>query len=106
MAKPNYETLTGAERFTLMIEAMARKDEVECDRLEDSCPHLLYRCEDVEFRDRVRRAYHVAAAVCLNMREGLARVRMAEALRLTTEQWAVAPAKIAEVAFLYGRAYG
>ena len=76
-----YETLTGPERFVLLIEAMARKDEVECDRLEDTCPHLLYRCEDTEFRDRVRRAYHIAVTVCLNMREGLARIRMAEALR-------------------------
>lgn len=101
-----YETLTGPERFVLLIEAMARKDEVECDRLEDTCPQLVYRCEDVEFRDRVRRAYHVAATVCLNMREGMAQIRMAEAIRLTATQFIDTPTRVAEVAFLYGREYG
>jgi hypothetical protein len=89
-----------------MIEAMARGDEVECDRLEDSCPRGLYRCEDPSFRDRMRRAYMIAATVVLNMREGLVRIRMAEALRQHVPQMAVGPAKVAEVAFLYGREYG
>jgi len=34
MGKPNYERLTAHERFQLLVEAMARKDDVECDR----CP--------------------------------------------------------------------
>jgi hypothetical protein len=102
----HYETLTAHERFQLLIEGMARDDEVECKRLEDSCPTYVYRCEDADFRHRVRRAYSIAATVCLNMREGLARIGMAEALRLTAGDLAVVPAKVAQVALLYGRAYG
>jgi hypothetical protein len=102
----DYETLTGPERFQLLIEAMAREDEVECKRIEDSCPTYVYRCEDAEFRERMRRAYHVAATVVLNMRQGLACIRMADALRQTAGQFAVIPTKLASVAFLYGREYG
>jgi hypothetical protein len=102
----DYETLTGPERFQLLIEAMAREDEVECKRIEDSCPTYVYRCEDAEFRERMRRAYHIAATVVLNMRQGIACIRMAEALRQTAGQFAVIPAKLASVAFLYGREYG
>lgn len=106
MVKLNYETLTGHERFQLMVESMARGDEVECDRLEDSCPRYTYRCDDAQFRDRMRRAYIIAATVCLNLREGLTQVRVAEALRLTAPHLAVVPAQVAQVALLFGRAYG
>jgi hypothetical protein len=58
--------------------------------------------ELLEFRDRMRRAYHIAATVCLNMREGLARRKMAEALRLTANDLLVVPAKVARIALLYG----
>jgi hypothetical protein len=32
--------LTPAERFALSVEAMARRDDADPDRLEDSCPKL------------------------------------------------------------------
>jgi hypothetical protein len=102
----HYDTLSPHERFVLMIEAMARKDEVECDRLEDSCPRLTYRAEDAEFRDRMRRVYHIAMTVALNMRAGLARVRMAEAFRETAPYFAAAVERFAKAAFLCGRAHG
>ena len=38
--------------------------------------------------DRMRRAYHVTMTVALNMRAGLARVRMAQAFRETAEMFA------------------
>ncbi len=34
----HYGSLTPAERFSLTVEAMARGDEKEADRLEDACP--------------------------------------------------------------------
>ena len=66
----------------------------------------MYRAEDAEFRDRMRRAYSIAATVCLNMRAGLARVRMARAFRETADAFAAPVELVARVAFLYGRAYG
>ena len=71
----HYEALTAPERFTLLIEAMARRDEREADRLDDTCPRLVYRVDDPEFRDRVRRAHVITLMVALNMRAGLAQIR-------------------------------
>jgi hypothetical protein len=102
----DYETLTAHERFQLLIEAMARKDEVECKRLEDSCPTNIYRCEDADFRARVRRAYNITVTVCLNMRQGIARIRMAQVLKKTSRHFAHPVAKFAMAAYLCGRAHG
>jgi hypothetical protein len=101
-----YETLTPHERFVLTVEAMARKDDVEADRLADSCPRKVYRVEDAEFRDRIRRAYAIAMTVCLNMREGMAQIRMAKTFRQVHKSFSGPVAKLAEVALLYGRDYG
>jgi hypothetical protein len=102
----HYETLTAHERFALTIEAMARRDDVEADRLADSCPRFLYRSEDAEFRDRMKRAYSIAATVCLNMRAGLAQIRMAEKFRELHRHFAGPVAQVAIAAFLCGRAHG
>lgn len=102
----HYASLTAPERFALLVEAMARRDEREADRLQDTCPLVVYRAEDAEFCDRVRRAYMITATVCLNMREALAQLRMARAFRALSEQFAGPVTRVAEVALLYGRAYG
>ena len=44
----HYAALTAPERFALVVEAMARRDSAEADRLEDTCPRLTYRMEDAE----------------------------------------------------------
>jgi hypothetical protein len=75
-------------------------------RLEDSCPTHTYRCVDAEFRDRMRRAYSIAVTVCLNMRAGLARIRMAKAFKETSHHFAGPVAKMAIAAYLCGRAEG
>ena len=54
----------------------------------------------------MKRAYHIAAAVALNMRAGLARVEMAENFRPLSDHFADGPITLAQTAFLYGRAYG
>src|SRR4051812_48847814 len=48
----HYEALSGHERFQLLVEAMARKDEVECKRLEDSCQtHVFFFEESGDHQD-------------------------------------------------------
>ncbi len=74
----HYEALTAPERFALLVEAMARRDGREADRLDDTCPRRVYRIDDPEFRDRVRRAHVITLMVALNMRAGLSQFRMAE----------------------------
>jgi hypothetical protein len=61
---------------------------------------------DAEYRDRMRRAFAIAATACLNMRGGLAQLRMAAAFSKVCQEFAEAPGRLAEVAFPYGRAYG
>jgi hypothetical protein len=102
----HYEALQPHERFVLLVEAMARREGREADRLEDTCPRLTYRMEDAGFRDRVRRAHATTMTVCLNIREGLAHVRIARALRELSGQFATPVLRLAEVALLCGRAYG
>ena len=102
----HYETLTSHERFALVLEAMARRDDAEADRLEDTCPRFLYRAEDQAFRDRMRRAYGIASRVCLNMRAGLAQMRMARLFHEQADCFAAPVAHLARLVFLYGREYG
>jgi hypothetical protein len=102
----HYGTLTAHERFALLVEAMARRDDREADRLGDSCPRLTYRVEDQAFRERMRLAHTIAGRVCLNMRAGLAQIRMAKVFCEQAGQFAGPSIRVAQAAFLYGREYG
>ena len=102
----NYEQLKGDERFVLLLEAMARKDEAEADRLEDTCPRLLYRQDDVEFRDRMKRAYLIAMLVTINIRWRLEHIRVAKIFLDQHRLYVWGPQLVATTAFLYGREYG
>ena len=102
----HYEALTPTERFTLTIEAMGRRDDAEADRLGDTCPRFLYRLEDAEFRDRMRRAYSIAATVRLNMREGLAQIRMAAKFRALHRTFSGPVTQSLPAAYLCGREHG
>jgi hypothetical protein len=102
----NYDQLKGDERFVLLVEAMARKDDAEADRLEDSCPRLVYRQDDLEFRDRMKRAYLIAMLVTINIRWRLEHIRVAKIFMDQHELYVWGPRLVAVTAFLYGREYG
>ena len=102
----NYAVLTAPERFTLMLEAMARGDEAEADRLEDTCPQLTYRTDDVEFRDRMKRSYTIAMMVTINLKWRLEQMRGAKLFRDLHGDFVWPPQLVATTAFLYGREYG
>jgi len=102
----HYKTLTSHERFVLLIEAMARRDEAEADRLEATCPQFLYRAEDQAFRDRMRRAYMIASWVALGLEGPLAQMWMAKSLQEHSEALSGPVERLAQLAFLYGREYG
>lgn len=72
----HYDTLTGAERFALVIEAMARGDRAEERRLDDACPLVHYRAEDEQYRGRMRRLGVLALATALDLRGRLTVLRM------------------------------
>src|SRR5688572_25512332 len=48
-----YDTLTLDERFRLRLRAFARRDMVDCERLDRSCPSIQYReyCARIEASD-------------------------------------------------------
>ena len=106
MLDRHYGRLSAQERFALLLEAMARQDEREADRLEDTCPRQTYRGEDQAFRERMRHAYMIASRAWLDMQEGLGQLRMGRAFQACAAQFASPTARLAQVAFLYGRAHG
>ena len=59
--KKLYDRLTPEERFNLLIEAVARGDEVECRNLVESCPRLTYEMNDMAYEDLVRRTRRTSA---------------------------------------------
>jgi hypothetical protein len=102
----HYGALSAHERFALTVEAMARRDDSEADRLGDTCPRCTYRAEDQAFRERMRLAHMIASRVCLNMRAGLAQIRMAKVFIEQAGNFAGPSVRVAQAAFLYGREYG
>ena len=70
----NYAVLTPA-RFTLTVEALARDDQAEADRLERSCHRLAYTHADAEFRDRMQRSCTIGLMAWRNLQKLLAVIR-------------------------------
>lgn len=58
-----YERLTAEERLNLTIEALARGDIAEADRLADTCPEYVYRLPDTLYSLRFRDLLHLATLV-------------------------------------------
>jgi hypothetical protein len=63
-----YEQFQPQERLTLLLEAMARDDANEAQRLRRSCPRATYTSEDPEFEDRWTMAFDIVAVVCIDLR--------------------------------------
>ena len=102
----NYTVLTPPERFALNVEALARGDEAEADRLEQTCPRLVYRHNDAEYRDRLQRSYTIALLACVNLQKLLALIRCSNVFIEQHRVYAAGPKLVAACAFLYGRDYG
>ena len=102
--KHRYGCLTPSERFALTIEAMARRDEAEADRLEDACPRLTYSHADAEFRDRMHRSYTIALLAMVNLQKLLALIRCSDVLVEQHRAYADGPKLVAACAFLFRQA--
>jgi hypothetical protein len=53
---------------TLTLEAMAREDQAEVDRLGTSCPRKTYEQCDIAFEQRMDLAFDTMAVVCIDLR--------------------------------------
>jgi hypothetical protein len=77
----HYDRLEPDERFRLVVEAVARGDEQEADRLAAACPRKVYRVIDAEYGDRIRVSSEIVSAVVLDLGPRLGKLRMIEAFR-------------------------
>jgi hypothetical protein len=77
----HYDKLRPDERFRLAIEALARGDDQEVDRLAAACPRKVYREIDAEYGERVRVSSEIVSAVILDLGPRLGKLRMIEAFR-------------------------
>jgi hypothetical protein len=78
-----YDRLEPEERFRAALEAAARDDDREYDRLWDTCPMRRYSMTDAAFTDRWRASSHLAIAVAVDLGPRLANLRMLAAVRET-----------------------
>jgi hypothetical protein len=102
----NYKFLSGSERFALVIAAMARKDKVEIGRLEDTCPQAHYQMDHSAFRSRMSISFSAAALTALRIPPALAIIRSLSFLSDWSDTFNFWPTRVAEMVFLYARAYG
>lgn len=73
----HYDKLTPQERLALTVEAMARGDTVDSDRLFESCPKQIYRINDPEFSWRFSRLISLALMSLLDSYQTLAKANRA-----------------------------
>jgi hypothetical protein len=63
-----YDQLKPSERLRLVLEAMARDDSADTQRLTDSCPRKGFTGPDRRFHDRIEMAFSIAAVVLIDLR--------------------------------------
>ena len=73
-----YDRLAPEERFQLVLEAAARKDETEVERLADTCPRYRYTSvlNDPAFVDRIKASRQIAFCISLMLMEISAKLMM------------------------------
>lgn len=63
-----YEDLTPRQRIVACVEAEARGDEMEKQRLISSCPKVKYLSNDARFSDKIEKLFSLAMAVEADLR--------------------------------------
>jgi hypothetical protein len=97
-----YATFNPAERHVLLLEALARLDYPEAERLRDACPRERYRGTELAFDERQTVAFNTAAITCTDLQRLCG---MLKVVRWTAEVVDVLTALqrlVAERAFLDG----
>jgi len=84
-----YDRLTSEERLRLAIEALARGDDEEIDRLNVSCPYKTYTQTDVAYAIPVKASHDLIQGVCQDLdlaRGGLEVIRSCQLLITTLDK--------------------
>jgi len=80
-----YDALTTPERFALTVEAFARRDVVEIDRLQETMPQQTYRMSDAGYWQRLHMLNTLALTHGLRRKEIVARSLSALAVIMLTD---------------------
>ncbi len=78
-----YDQLRSEERFRLVLEAAARQDQTEVERLAGTCPRYKYTSvrNDPAFADRIQASRQIAFCVCLMLTQMLAKLMVIRTYR-------------------------
>lgn len=102
----HYDRLTPEDRFRLVVEAMARGDEQEVERLVNSCPREAYKMNELSFSNRVRASQEITMALCFDLTAHLAKLQAIEAHRESLSRVFSAFINEAVLAYLDGHEAG
>ena len=97
-----YDTFAPKERLVLMLEAMAREDHAEADRLRAACPRRTYQQSDADFIDRMTVAFDTAAVVCTDLQRLCGSLRLIYWAKGAVEGLTKLSTIVAEMAFHEG----
>lgn len=101
-----YDKLTPEERFRLDVEATARGDERESEKLVESCQRKTYTALDYGFSGRWEAATEITRAVCLDLCQHLCRLQMLDALTSSLPILRVSYVNEAHAAYMDGHEAG
>ena len=87
LARSVYDRLTAEERFQLVVEALAREDEPEVERLANTCPRIVYEMNDLAFGERFRASQMISSYVCAELMKVLGKVQAIEAYQEAVETY-------------------
>src|SRR5215207_2976098 len=70
-----YDRFDPDERFRLVLEAAARGDEEEIERLRETCPRETYTASDIAFTDRISGSLKITMMLCQLLAPSLTELR-------------------------------
>jgi hypothetical protein len=76
-----YDRFDPDERFRLALEAAARGDEEEIERLRDTCPRVRYTAIDIAYSDRISGSLKMTMLICQLLAPSLTKIRTLAAFR-------------------------
>ena len=76
-----YDRFDPDERFRLVLEAAARGDEEEIERLRDACPRMKYSAIDIAYSDRISGSLKMTMLICQLLAPSLTKIRTLAAFR-------------------------
>ena len=80
-----YDRLEPDERFRLVVQALARGDRAEADRLGRACPVKRYAISDPRYADRLELSDELTLVVLLELVPKLTKLRMVEVFRMLSD---------------------